>query len=156
MDSTELKDIRKDFSEWILLNEKCVKKTPKQPGAYVIRKGGGQRFGRLRGKSDILYIGSTEAKGGLRQRLRQYLHPGPTQWTNRRINKLLIKYKMEVAWCTCNEPGNLEHQLLRRYLKEHDELPPLNHATKRLLKKVFKETVHVQDAISYIERKMKS
>ncbi len=145
MNSTQLKNIRKNFSEWHPFNEQYLKKAPERHGIYVIRKSEGQCFGRLRGKSDILYIGSTEAKGGLRQRLRQYLHPGPTQWTNKRINKLLIKYKMEVAWCTCNESGNLEHQLLREYLTEHDELPPLNHATKRLLRKVLKETLQLTD-----------
>ena len=139
MDSEQLK--QKGFSRWFPFTDHNVGRAPKQPGVYLFRKAKGIQFGRLQGKSDILYIGSTEAKGGLKQRLRQYLHPGPTQWTNIRISKLSKKHEMEVAWHPCNEPGNFEHQLLQQYFKEHDELPPLNHAGKRLLKKVFSETV---------------
>ena len=145
MDSTQLILFSKGFSDWSPFNEKGVKNAPEQHGVYILRKAGGQRFGRLQGQSDILYIGSTMAARGLKQRLQQYLHPGPTQWTNKRINELSKKHEMEVAWCPCNEPENLEHQLLQQYLKEHDELPPLNHAGKRLLKKVLTEELHLAD-----------
>lgn len=148
MNSTELKNSRTDFSEWYPLNEEGVKQAPKEQGVYVIRKSRGQCFWRLRGQSDIFYMGSTIAKGGLKQRLSQYLHPGPSQLTNIRINKLLNKYEMEVAWCTCNEPGNLEHQLLRQYVEEHDELPPLNHASPRSQKKVFDVKIHSGDNVN--------
>jgi excinuclease UvrABC nuclease subunit len=146
MNSSQL--TQKGFSEWIPFTEENVEKAPRKPGVYILRKAHGLVFGRLRGKSDILYIGSTEAQSGLKHRLKQYFHPGPTQWTNKRINKLLEKYEMEIAWCPCDEPSNLEHQLLTQYLEEHDELPPLNHATKRLLKKIFTETLHFTASIS--------
>jgi hypothetical protein len=84
---------------------------PREKGVYVIRQTAGKPFGRLQGESDLLYIGIAESEGGLRQRLLQYFHPGPTQWTNRRINNYLGKYQMEVAWCICLEPINLEHDL---------------------------------------------
>jgi len=108
----------------------------------------GRHFGRLHGESDILYIGSTEAKRGLRQRLRQYLYPGPTQWTNKRVNELAKKYEMEVAWYPCDEASDLEHQLLRRYLEQHDELPPLNHASRKKLKKALLKTIRVSDEVT--------
>ena len=147
MDSSELSLLLKGISDWRPFTEYTIRQAPTQPGVYVIRMTGGQRFGRLRGESDILYIGSTEAKRGLRQRLRQYLHPGPTQWTNKRVNQLAKKYEMEVAWYPCDEAGNLEHQLLRRYLEQHDELPPLNHASRKKLKKALLETIRVDDEV---------
>jgi len=131
MNSEQLK--QKGFFSWFPFTDHGVGKAPKQSGVYALRKARGALFGRLRGESDILYIGSTEARGGLKQRLRQYLHPGPTQWTNLRIYQLAKKHEIEVGWYSCNEPGNVEHQLLQQYLQEHDELPPLNHAGKRLL-----------------------
>ena len=149
MDSTQLSKSRKGFSRWHPFNEQSIINAPKSYGVYVIRRDGGQRFGRLQGESDILYIGSTEAKRGLRQRLRSYLHLGPTQWTNKRINELAKKYEMEVAWCQCDEPGNLENQLLRQYLSEHDELPPLNRAGKKLLKKLLTEGLQLSDQVSF-------
>ncbi len=131
MDSAQLTQ----FSNWRSLSDQGIKNAPSQQGTYVIRKAGGKRFGRLRGESDIVYIGSTTR--GLRGRLRQYIHPGPTQWTNWRIHELAKKYNFEVAWYKNNEPENLEHQLLRQYLNEHDELPPLESSRQKATKKSF-------------------
>ena len=131
MNSRELGQFQKGFSKWYPFNDESIKDAPKQPGVYVLRKAGGQSFGRLRGKSDILGIGKTDAKRGLRQRLGQHLHPGRTIGTSRRISEFAKKYRMEVAWCPYHEPRNLEHELLSKYVSEHDELPPLNHARPR-------------------------
>jgi hypothetical protein len=122
-----------------------VRSAPKQYGIYIFRMARSKFFGRLKGESDILYIGSAESKHGLRGRLRQYLHPGPTQWTNKRIREMAKKYAMEIGWCLCEEASNLELQLLHRYIDDHDELPPLNHASKALLKKLLTETVGLGD-----------
>jgi len=54
---------------------------------------------------------------------------------------------MEIAWCLCGEASNLELQLLRQYLDDHDELPPLNHTSKALLKKALTETVGLGDTL---------
>jgi len=143
MDSGQLKE--KGFSSWFLLDKNSIANVPAYPGVYILRRGQGVFFGRLSGQSDILYIGSTEANQGLKQRLRQYIFPGPTQWTNKRINEMLSKYRIEVAWLRCEEPGNLEHALLKWYVNEHDELPPLNHATRRLLRKVVEDKIKISD-----------
>jgi hypothetical protein len=135
------------FSEWHPLIEEGIEKAPDVQGAYVLRRAQGQRFGRLRGESDIMYIGSSEGKHGLRRRLRFFLHPGRRQLTSQRINEMAKKYEMEVAWCPCDEARNLEHQLLQRYVLDHDELPPLNHAEPRQLKKILIEALHVTDSL---------
>jgi hypothetical protein len=38
---------------------------------------------------------------------------------------------MEVAWFPNSNPLNLEHKLLTRYIEDHDEQPPFNHADTR-------------------------
>jgi hypothetical protein len=140
MDSRLVSQICKGFSGWYPFNEESMQSVPKQHGIYVFRMAQGECFKRLKGESDILYIGSTEGKHGLRGRLQQYLRPGPTQLTNKRIHAKAKKYGMEIAWCPCDEASNLELQLLHQYLEDHDELPPLNHASKALLKKALTET----------------
>ena len=147
MDSGQVSQICKGISEWHPFNEESVKSAPKQSGIYIFRMAQSKCFGRLKGKSDILYIGSTEGEHGLRERLQQYLRPGPTQWTNKRIHEMAKKYDMEIAWCLCGEASNLEHQLLHRYIEDHDELPPLNHASKVLLKKLLTDTVGIKDTM---------
>jgi len=121
------------FSEWQLFLRQAVNNTPRDNGIYVLRMAEGRKFGQLRGESDILYIGSSKSRGGIKQRLRQYLAPGPTQWTNKRVKSIIDKYTIEFAWRITNRPRVHEHDLLLKYIKDHDELPPLNRATIRLL-----------------------
>lgn len=154
MDSTQLSRFKGKFSDWYPLDKKGIRNAPQHPGVYIIRKAQGRRFGRLKGKSDILYIGSCKGRKGLRQRLQRYLHPGSTQWgTNRRVNQLAKEYQMEVAWCPCDEPRNFEHDLLIQYLKDHDELPPLNHARIRTLYKELTETIKLTAKRNVTKRK---
>jgi excinuclease UvrABC nuclease subunit len=120
---------------WHRFDKENIKNAPRQKGIYVIRTASGIPFGRLHGESDIIYIGCTTSKGGLRQRLLQYFSPSSTQWTNLRINSMLKKYKMEIAWSTCEDSLNFEHNLLEQYSNDHDELPPCNSASNRRLKK---------------------
>jgi hypothetical protein len=96
---------------------------------------GGVLFGRLRGKSDIIYIGKTEGQNGIKGRLANYFRkPGKTQWTNQRIYNLVQRYNWEVSWCLTEKPQDLERILLKKYEEEHDELPPLNRASRNFLR----------------------
>lgn len=118
------------FSVWhpfqLTDKESILKMATTDMGVYVIRRKG-DRFGRLRGRSDILYIGKTEARKGMNARIGAYFNPGPTQWTNQRINLFLKRREpMEISFVIMRSPGRLESQLLAQYLAEHDELPPLN------------------------------
>jgi len=141
MDSKQVSQICKGISEWHPFNKETVKSAPGQHGIYIFRMARGECFSRLKGETDILYIGSGEGKQGLKGRLQQYLRPGRTQWTNKRIHAMAKKYAMEIAWCLWKEAGNLELQLLRQYFDDHDELPPLNHASKRQLEKALTGTL---------------
>lgn len=139
MDSKQTSQICKGLSEWQPFTKKSMRSAPKKHGIYIFRMAQGKRIPRLQGKSDITYIGSTESKNGLKGRLQQYLRPGSRQYHNKRIHELAKKYDMEISWCPCEEARNLELQLFCQYLKNHDELPPLNRTGKRLLKKYFRD-----------------
>jgi len=118
-----------ELSEWRALSKEVLTIAPREGGIYIIRMAQGRVFGRLRGSSDILYIGSAKR---LRRRLRGYFYPGPTQWTNKRVHAMMSKHPMEIAWCITEDYAEAERELLRLYLDQHDELPPFNRATKRL------------------------
>ena len=132
------------FSSWYSLNG-AIKVAPQKSGTYVIRMSGGKCFGRLQGETDIVYIGSTERP--LKRRFYEFLRPGPTQWTNQRINQLSKKFSLEIAWSENDNPKIFEHNLLRQFLKEHDEFPPLNRADIRKLKIELNENITVSDTV---------
>ena len=101
---------------------------PKQMGVYVIRDS--KNFGRYKGESDIVYIGSTVSSGGLKRRIRLYFHPGQTQHTSQRIHKMLRQiHTLEISWI-CSLSGvdarRIEKKLLTQYHSDHFELPPFN------------------------------
>ncbi len=108
---------------WFPLNRTTQSTAPLLPGIYVMRIN--ESFGRLRGSSDILYIGKTTSS--IRQRLAGYLNPGSTQRTNIRINNMLERYPIEIAWFLTDNPSQLETTLLEQYFEEHDEQPPFNY-----------------------------
>jgi hypothetical protein len=149
MDSTQLDQLRKqldqfrkEFSNWYTFDAQTLENVPKQFGVYVMRKASGQRFGRLNGESDILYIGKTRMHGGLNKKLRIYLYGKSGSNTEKRIRAFTKKTTIQVAWCLCDEPENLEHHLLWQYLREHDELPPLNHSiTRKIIQRAYDEGV---------------
>jgi hypothetical protein len=164
LESTALANSFSDLSEWQILDDKCIDQSPQKPGVYFFRKYEGKQIGRLWGRSDILYIGSTIAKGGIKKRLRRYLHPEKGyETTNRRINLFLSITVVEVAWCTLTlstvksgsqtdyfAPDTLEYQLLDLYNLQHGELPPLNHATKWHMKGVGDDGYYVDRKIGRI------
>jgi excinuclease UvrABC nuclease subunit len=108
------------------LNKKVLNDLPRHNGVYVIIYK--KQFGRFKGKSDIVYIGSASGNSNLKTRISQYFSPGQTQRTNQRINKLIKKMDdLSIALCCCNNDAiKLEGALLERYEKDHCELPPAN------------------------------
>jgi hypothetical protein len=85
---------------------------------------------RIRGESDIIYVGSACNQNGLKGRLRQYFSPGPTQFTNIRIMALVgDSEEYDVGWCKVAAKSDavwLEQSLLERYFEHHSEKPPEN------------------------------
>src|SRR5437870_5447990 len=80
--------LHRGFSAWLRFNRanerQILEAAPTEPGVYCIRCTA-EVFSFNKGQSDILYIGSAANRGGIRTRLRQYLHPGHAQRTNLRM-----------------------------------------------------------------------
>lgn len=119
------------FVQWVefsRIGEKVLlQRVSEQFGTYVLRQPRPRE--RSRGESDILYIGSATNRGGLRMRLRQYFHPGSTQWTNKRVLAFLGERRdISVSWTIMNDVTSARglEKRLRLYESDHFELPPLN------------------------------
>jgi hypothetical protein len=111
-----------EFSKWQEWNSETVRKAPNLPGVYVFRLAG-ELFGRLKGRSDLVYIGCTESTDGtIQRRLSDHLRAGRL----RDVGKI---GKLEVCWkvlTTAEEASNEEAKLIRTYFWDHIELPPMN------------------------------
>jgi hypothetical protein len=103
---------------------------PKLPGVYIFQVDQGKSIHRLKGESDIIYVGSTaRGRGGLRQRLRS--HSG---------SRLLKLIKAEIGGITVSWKDVPTHEkalfeeaeILWEYLQVHLELPPMNRQTSSL------------------------
>lgn len=133
MDSNQL--VNFSFNIWYPFTKISINDAPRKIGTYVIRMRNGKPFWRLRGSSDIIYIGKTEGKKGIYERLLAYFRkPGRTNFTNQRIIKMAKKYEFEISWVQTDKPQDLEMRLLRIYEEDHDELPPLNRSSRNFLR----------------------
>ena len=128
------KDVRRyGFDKWhefsIRNEHRLLRSVPQEKGVYVIKYE--RHFGRFRGKSDIMYFGSSEdKKHGLRRRIRFFFHPGKTQTTSKRINEWMnTSNGFELSFitrCKRKKPRALEAGLRTKYEEEHGEFPPWN------------------------------
>lgn len=96
----------------------------KTRGIYIISTN--FKFPRLKGKTDILYIGKAS---NLRRRLLTF----PKQKGRTAIKRFLILerngFKLLFSIKKSNHPKELEKRYLVLYEKLHLELPPLNHSS---------------------------
>ena len=128
------KDVRRyGFDKWhefsIRNEHRLLRSVPQEKGVYVIKYE--HHFGRFKGKSDIMYFGSSQdEKGGLRRRIRFFFHPGKTQKTSKRIHEWMKRInRFEISFitrCGGKKPRKLETHLLAEYEKRHREFPPWN------------------------------
>jgi len=106
---------------------------PDRDGVYIIRSA--EPFGRYRGQSDIVYVGSSAgATRGLKGRITFFFRPGPSQYTSKRIKALLdLAERLEISFriCTAMEARNLEKAIIKQYVEDHLELPPYNRSEPR-------------------------
>jgi hypothetical protein len=120
------------FGAWHPFNKKSkaalISALPAKHGTYAIRCS--KDYGRSRGVSDILYFGSAANHGGLKNRIRQYFSPGPTQTTNIRILALVGDCSdFQIAFRpaeSVQDAKTHESLLLHLYEQDHGELPPQN------------------------------
>jgi hypothetical protein len=81
---------------------KLLKNLPTAFGVYAILFPLPQA--RRRGESDIAYIGRAVNQNGVRGRIRQYFHPGPTQSTNLAIGCAFVSPTARFVWGSCPVP----------------------------------------------------
>ncbi len=114
------------FKGWHPLNKITVSDVPyKQGGVYAIRLK--TALERKIGKSDILYVGSSD---NLKRRIFGNYLGGVGGKTTQRIHKLLFEEgyskRTEISWAITENFRELEKDLRIGYLREHKELPPWN------------------------------
>ena len=120
----------RSWYEFSIRNEdRLLRSVPREKGVYVIKYE--RQFERFKGKSDIMYFGSSEdKKHGLRRRIRFFFHPGKTQTTSKRINEWMNTINgFEISFitrCKRKKPRTLETHLIAEYGKKHGEFPPWN------------------------------
>jgi len=114
------------FSDWLTLDQ-AITQAPKSIGVYVMRGKDGRKFYRVKGESDIVYIGSSK---NLKNRLRQYKYTNQKASSpTKRVKWFSGIYPIEIAFAITSSPATLfETMLLQTYIGDHHELPPLNNS----------------------------
>jgi excinuclease UvrABC nuclease subunit len=123
---------KRGFGTWraftIRAEGELLRQFPTSPGVYSMRFT--RADSRLRGESDIAYIGKGTNQNGLQGRIRQYFHPGWQQSTNLAMKaRLLEGVALELAYVVTHDAGeavDLESELLLAFEAEHGERPPFN------------------------------
>jgi hypothetical protein len=81
---------------------------------------------RLRGESDIVYIGMTT--GTFSQRYSAGLNHETDEWNSFRYLRLFEDYgSIQISCIRVSNPKVVERKMLEDYLRDHFEYPPLNH-----------------------------
>ena len=120
------------FTNWEKWSQRTPSNAPRAKGIYVFRLADGRPFGRLRGQSDVIYVGATrEGKQTVQGRLKQHATPrGDEKDTGILLARAVqAGYALEISWKTCESDflAQLEEgMLLDQYERDHLELPPLN------------------------------
>lgn len=124
-----------DFSSWVPWSEAAVRLAPATPGVYAFGLAEAHQLPRLKGGSDIVYIGSAKrgrtGAGSVKRRLKQHLRPREGKIDiGYRIDRVLKEVgPLQVAWRRFDTDTDArwhEAELLERYEQDHIELPPLN------------------------------
>lgn len=132
MNSTSLQQ-QHGIESWVAFTSVAEREVlaglPASPGVYIILLGASKN--RHLGTSNVAYIGKGTNQNGIRGRVRQYFHPGPTQSTN-----IAMKQRLGLAGCSLRlgfiatdsaaAATRLESDLLLQFENEHAELPPFN------------------------------
>lgn len=140
MHSSEL--VKYGFKEWFKIkprdydgNKKLVLSLPRKKGVYIIRKSNGT-IPRIKGESDIIYIGQGTIQSRIQALLRSHLPLNFRDYSNKHtareaFERILseLNFETELSFVLTKdseEAKDLESSLLRRFCEKHIEPPPLN------------------------------
>jgi hypothetical protein len=109
------------LSPWELWPRPALERAPETSGVYVFKLS--RCFGRMRGESDIVYVGLAEKS--IKGRL------GSHRYTEIGLSTNLVEDfgTLQVAWKPCgsdSEARFMESTILGRHRRDHVELPPFN------------------------------
>jgi len=114
-----------DISSWIGWSDWNRNSTRKKPGLYVFRLPDGATVHRVKGTSDILYIGCSV--GELRARLMAHKRGDTSESV---LLKLIQQHlgDIEIGWADSTKGSAYarESDLVAQYASEHIEFPPAN------------------------------
>lgn len=106
----------------INLTEDEVRKISKVSGIYLIHFE--TTFSRLRGKTDVLYIGRAK---DLRKRLMTFFGKGKRKALCRFTRLQELGHQLYFSIEECGDYKTREVERIRKFEEDHLELPPLNH-----------------------------
>lgn len=133
----------KDFSNWYYLNEKILPDIPKSAGVYVVRSNKGS-VPRLF-KEDPLRILHIENANNLHKRIQRFFKncmdvnkKGCRASSRYRRFGIIERYPFEdlsICWKTSGDKNRAKvdvSDVLREYIKEFGELPPLDYELSKI------------------------
>jgi len=124
MNSHELRNL----GQWKTWTRNTVREAPLSPGIYVFRLAEAKTIQRLKGASDILYIGcSTRLRDRLKEHLKVMDVERNTAYRLQRVEQEIGR--LEVSWesyDSADKAKDAERLLLAIYEADHIEFPPLN------------------------------
>ena|SRR5437879_9416611 len=114
MNSSDLNKRR--FGAWeaftLAREQMLLRDLPTVPGVYSMRLSKAEA--RLRGSSDIAYIGKATNRNGVQGRIRQYFHPGWRQSTNLEMKARLVSgIVLELAYIKTRDVGEAGYATFR-------------------------------------------
>lgn len=117
-------------------NKELVLMFPKENGIYILTVD--KELERLKGKSDILYIGRSRNLRNRAKFLLKYFLPKDFagNWgkhTAREAVKKILEetdINLYIQYTTCDNCKDIETLLLQKYCQNHIETPPLNNQRK--------------------------
>jgi len=135
MDARELEQA--GFRRWypLIQNGRVVEDTieqiPNREGVYVIRLG--KPIPRLKGESEILYIGAGKIQDRLYAICARFYGVEYAHTAKDELYRVIQEVAPDcwVSFTITDNHNQLEKDLLHRYSKDHIELPPLNRAGGR-------------------------
>jgi hypothetical protein len=111
------------------LTKEEIDKVKEEAGIYTIYCS--VAFQRLRGQTDILYIGKAEGKTLRRRIMSVITGKGREAWP--RFQRLQdAGFNLSFSYEPCLNPKEREREELIEYENKHLELPPLNHSGGKL------------------------
>lgn len=136
---------KNQWSEWhtIKLNSvpdqnPLLKERKDEVGVYLIRSK--EKIHRLKGISDIIYVGKGVLRNRIGKALAYYRGQKKCPYYSRMLSLFLVELNLDLSfsYLVTESAEQLERLILKEYENDHYELPPLNHIRSGSMKEYMK------------------